>query len=152
MSVAGLITEEEYEYAERAGSASPYYWGADAGKACQYENTNDKSHSRAFKVEEGNICDDGYAVTSPVGKFKRNAFGLYDMDGNVESWVQDCEHLNYKGAPTDGGAWLGESKQCDFRMLRGGSWAFPVARSAERSATLYTWLSTEIGFRIAKSL
>ena len=71
--------------------------------------------------------------TSPVGSFKPNAFGLYDMAGNVWQWVQDCYHDSYNGAPSDGSAWT--SGACSNRVVRGGSWCGGPRnlRSADRS-------------------
>ena len=64
--------------------------------------------------------------TAPVGSFKPNAFGLYDMIGNAFEWVEDCVHGSYDGAPTDGSAWI-EGGNCKYRMDRGGSWNFAPA-------------------------
>ncbi len=71
--------------------------------------------------------------TSPVGSFKPNAFGLYDMAGNVWQWVQDCYHDNYDGAPTDGSAWT--SGDCSRRVIRGGCWTGNEWTSARPIAT-----------------
>ncbi|MEE1569300.1 MAG: SUMF1/EgtB/PvdO family nonheme iron enzyme, partial [Alphaproteobacteria bacterium] len=65
--------------------------------------------------------DDGAVETSPVGSYSANAFGLYDVLGNVFEWVSDCWHESYTGAPADGGAWT-TGGDCGGRVLRGGSW------------------------------
>ncbi len=58
--------------------------------------------------------------TAPVGSFQANAFGVFDMLGNVWEWVEDCYNANYKGAPMDGRVWTGGA--CGSRVMRGGSW------------------------------
>ena len=96
-------------------------------------------------------CTDGYAYTSPVASFKPNAFGLYDMQGNLWQWTADSYHDNYNGAASDGSEWQGDGAR---RVLRGGSWySGPQdARSAIRFryvAALRNYLS---GFRLARTL
>ncbi|NNE06065.1 MAG: SUMF1/EgtB/PvdO family nonheme iron enzyme [Xanthomonadales bacterium] len=104
-----LPSEAEWEYAARAGTTTLYSWG-DAPPACHRELDNGANF-----IE----CDEG---TFPAGSFKPNAFGLYDMHGNVWEWVEDCVHDNYAGAPGDGSAWLDEDQgDCDKRVLRSGS-------------------------------
>src|SRR5437868_4027030 len=80
-----LLTESEWEYAARAGTQTAYFWGEEIGK----DNAN------------CNGCGSQWdnRGTSPVGSVKPNAFGLYDMAGNVWQWVQDCYQNNYNGAP-----------------------------------------------------
>ena len=78
-------------------------------------------------------CDDGYGVqTAPVGSYAPNAFGLYDVHGNVWEWTEDCYHDSFTGAPTDGAPWL--SSECATRVVRGGSLSAPayLSRSAVR--------------------
>jgi formylglycine-generating enzyme required for sulfatase activity len=63
------------------------------------------------------------ASTDPpnkVGSFKPNPFGLHDMGGTIDQWVEDCFHKNYQGAPTDGSAWVEDG--CTSHVLRSGSW------------------------------
>jgi formylglycine-generating enzyme required for sulfatase activity len=119
-----MLTEAEYEYANRAGSEDAYSWGADIRQACAYTNGSDQSRLQLGdnNLSPGNIlqCNDGYPRTSPVGHFKPNRFGLYDMSGNVASWTADCYNDNYFGAPTDGSAW--RSGDCGQRVVRGSSW------------------------------
>jgi formylglycine-generating enzyme required for sulfatase activity len=133
-----LLAEAEWEYAARAGTTTAYFWGDEIGNG----NANCKRC--------GSQWDDG--GTSPVGSFKPNAFGLYDMAGNVWQWVQDCYHDNYVGAPTDGSAWT--SGDCSQRMGRGGSWFTGPEdlRSAYRGWTTTGDRSNNLGFRIARTL
>src|SRR5262249_27350281 len=95
----------------------------------------------------------GGRQTSPVGSFKPNAFGLYDMVGNVWQWVEDCDHEDYQGAPTDGSAWPVEGN-CPFRVVRGGAWDNPplFLRSAARDRYPPNGRSINIGFRVGRTL
>jgi formylglycine-generating enzyme required for sulfatase activity len=101
-----LLTEAEWEYLARAGTTTTFYWGDEIGLG----NANCNGCGSAWDNRE----------TSPVGSFRPNAFGLYDMTGNEWQWVQDCFHGNYNGAPADGSAWT--SGDCSLRADRGGSW------------------------------
>ena len=97
-------------------------------------------------------CADQYAFTAPVGEFKPNQWGLYDMMGNVWEWNQDCYVDTYKGAPVDGTAQ--EKGKCQSRVLRGGSWnARPqFLRSAYRDWLTPDARNFDIGFRLARTL
>ena len=88
-----------------------------------------------------------------MGSFEPNAFGLYDMLGNVWEWVEDCWHDGYSNAPTDGSARLSES-DCSYRVLRGGSWSSDPAdlRSAHRGNWWPTGGERYYGFRVARSV
>ncbi|WP_189418150.1 formylglycine-generating enzyme family protein [Cellvibrio zantedeschiae] len=120
-----LPTEAEWEYAARAGSSTKYSFGDNEKDVCHYGNTFDESGLRAF-VRDKNYakrdmaCDDGVEYTSTVGMYKPNAFGVYDMIGNVSEWVADCDHENYQGAPTDGSAWI--SEKCYMRSRKGNTY------------------------------
>ena len=133
-----LPTEAEWEYAARAGTSGDYYWD-DQGKADDfawfYDNSDQKTH--------------------PVGEKKPNAFGLYDMSGNVYEWVQDCKHYNYQNAPADGTAWEEQDNgNCSLRVLRGGTYTGETEylRSALRSGHYPYARSGFIGFRLAQDL
>jgi formylglycine-generating enzyme required for sulfatase activity len=86
--------------------------------------------------------------TTAVGIFYPNAFGLYDMHGNVWEWCQDHWHDNYEGAPTDGTAWL--NKNNDNHLLRGGSWydISQSCRSADRYFNSSDYRVNHVGFRV----
>jgi formylglycine-generating enzyme required for sulfatase activity len=133
-----LLTEAEWEYAARAGATTPYPWGDEIGKG----NAHCGSCGSKLTGRE----------TAPVGSFKPNAFGLYDMAGNVWQRVQDCYHENYIGAPTDGSAWI--SGECSRRVIRGGSWVnLPGAlRSAYRNGAMTEIREITYGFRVARTL
>jgi formylglycine-generating enzyme required for sulfatase activity len=133
-----LLTEAEWEYAARAGTTTAYYWGDQIGKA----NANCNGCGSQWDNRE----------TSPVGSFKPNAFGLYDMAGNVLQWVEDCYHGNYDDAPADGSAWT--SGDCSRRVLRGGSW-YDVPgdlRAANRNWDTAGSRSGSGGFRVGRTL
>ncbi|MEZ5895539.1 MAG: formylglycine-generating enzyme family protein [Parvularculaceae bacterium] len=116
-----LPTEAEWEYAARAGSTTDFYWGDDPEAGCEYANMNDASGAQNNFPWANGDCDDGYPQASPVGAFKPNAFGLYDIIGNVWEWTKDCYVLYYEGAPVDGSAHE-VSGECERRSVRGGSW------------------------------
>ena len=86
----------------------------------------------------------------PVGSFPPNEFGLHDVHGNVWEWVEDCLHVSYNGAPSDGSAWT-SGGDCSERVVRGGSWViFPrLLRSAYRSRNSSAYRLVDLGFRVA---
>ena len=133
-----LLTEAEWEYAARASTTTAYYWGDEIGKG----NANCNGCSSRWDNRE----------TSPAGSFKPNAFGLYDMVGNVWQWVQDCYQDNYTGAPTDGSARTIED--CTFHVVRGGAWNNDpqLLRSAMRYRGTSDLRNSFVGFRIARTL
>jgi formylglycine-generating enzyme required for sulfatase activity len=107
-----LPSEAEWEYACRAGTTTPFYFG---------ETITTELVNYDCNYTYGNGPKGEYRKqTIPVGQFPANAFGLYDMHGNVLEWCADEWHDNYAGAPTDGSVWLNGNK--DSSPLRGGSW------------------------------
>ncbi len=148
-----LPSEAEWEYAARAGTKTARYWGNDADDACRYANVHDKTSKKenGFSWTHHN-CTDGYAKTAPVGHFKPNAFGLYDMLGNAWEWCADSWHGSYKGAPTDGQVWRGGDES--YRVLRGGSWINRprIARTAFRFWYVSVVRVGNFGFRVVSSV
>lgn len=150
-----LLTEAEWEYAARAGTATTRYWGEDAGATCNYANGADRSTAaRVPGAADWYLadCDDRHAYTAPVGSFRPNAFGLHDMLGNVEEWTQDCWGANFSGAPTDGSAVA--AGDCSLRAVRGGSWIdSPIGvPAAYRVGSHVTIRVSRRGFRVAADL
>lgn len=152
-----LPSEAEWEYAARAGSTTPYHWGRQADKACDYANVRSRG-TRAISrdqaqldIEAGFPCDDGAVTATPVGQFLPNDFGLHDMQGNAWEWVTDCNHKDYVGAPTDGSAWLDEGG-CQFSIIRGGSFLNRVERSSTtvRVGRPRAGRGTNMGFRVVR--
>lgn len=128
-----LPSEAEWEYAARANTSTEYYWDG-LGDAEDY----------AWYVDNSDL------KTHPVCEKRPNAFGLYDMFGNVWEWVEDCWHDNYQNAPIDGSAW--DLEGCNYRVLRGGSWYFKLdyLRSAFRFRYNPVYRTFNIGFRLAQ--
>ncbi len=157
-----LLSEAEWEYVARAGTTTARYWGESESRQCRYENGFDLDGSRTDQgrrwMEEFDdmipvSCSDGYSETAPVGLFEPNAFGLYDVLGNVSEWVDDCWNDSYAGAPSDGRAWL--SGNCSIRVLRGGGWTSGprLLRSGQRAAApAWHRVYYSFGFRVARTV
>jgi formylglycine-generating enzyme required for sulfatase activity len=149
-----LPSEAEFEYALRAGSTSRYWWGNGTPKS-KVENLTgslDRSPSGRRWSHSFQGYSDGYWGNAPVMSFAPNAFGLYDMDGNVSEWMTDCWHDNYIRAPVDGSAWVNPG--CSIRVVRGGSWGSSPeqANSAYRQGADASVRSGRVGFRILREL
>jgi formylglycine-generating enzyme required for sulfatase activity len=149
-----LPTEAEYEYAERGGTTTPYWWG-DGAPPREVENltgSGDRSPAHRSWANAFQNYSDNHWGPAPVMSFQPNPFGLYDMDGNVSEWVADCWHENYVRAPTDGSAWVNPG--CDERVIRGGSWgsAPDQDRSAFRMGAVADSRSGRVGFRVVREL
>ncbi len=136
-----LLTEAEWEYAARANNTANYSWGNGI-----------KKDPKAMANCDGCGSPWDNKQSAPVGSFPANAFGLYDMHGNVWEWLEDCESENYNGAPTNGSARM--DGNCNSHIVRGGAWdsAPQYIRSAYRN-----WNSTGgrynvVGFRLARTL
>ncbi len=145
-----LLSEAEYEYANRAGTTTAYWWGDDGNASCAYANGFDLDAEPWGKSPARFACHDGYAFTAPVGSFKPNAFGLYDTAGNVASWTADCWNETYAGAPKDGSA--NTAGDCGERALRGGSFPSVNLRSASRGKDPVGYVGVHHGFRVARIL
>jgi formylglycine-generating enzyme required for sulfatase activity len=139
-----LLSEAEREYVTRAGSTTPFWWGATISP--ELANYNGK-----YAYSEGPTGEDR-GRTLPVDSFQSNPWGLYQLHGNVNEWTQDCWHDDYVGAPSDGSAWT--SGNCEFRVSRGGSWySFPaLLRAARRNRDFTDLRSILVGFRVARTL
>lgn len=148
-----LLTEAEWEYAARAGSTSPWPWGQDPNGGCRFANMADLSLVRDDRSYSASSCNDGIgAKTAIVGTRAANAFGLYDLIGNVWEWTQDCYVNTYEGAPADGSAV--STGDCNNRVHRGGAWdTTPIKlRSAYRNWWDPSSRNHNLGFRVARSL
>jgi formylglycine-generating enzyme required for sulfatase activity len=137
-----LLTESEWEYAARAGTVTRYSTGETISpRLANYDGSGDGSGP----------SDTNRQKTMPVGSFPPNSFGLYDMQGNVAQWVEDCWHSDYTAAsPTDGSAWI--ERECEGRVMRGGSWedSQTELRSAARLGEYRDNSSYVDGFRVAR--
>ncbi|MBS9772973.1 MAG: formylglycine-generating enzyme family protein [Trichodesmium erythraeum GBRTRLIN201] len=141
-----LPSEAEWEYACRAGTSTPFYFGETiTPELANYDGKY--TYSDGPKGEYR-------GQTTPVGKFPPNAFGLYDMHGNVHEWCADDRHDNYVGAPTDGSAWINSNTHSDTKsrkILRSGSWyGYPWwCRSGDRNSYFSVEANNIIfGFRL----
>jgi formylglycine-generating enzyme required for sulfatase activity len=135
-----LPSEAEWEYACRAGGQQEY---------CGSDSLDMVGWYGAYANPVGNSA----MTINPVGRKQANAWGLYDMSGNVWEWTQDCWNATYNGAPSDGSAWT--TGQCAAgRVLRGGAWdrAPQVTRAGTRNGADTTHRNYNLGFRLARML
>ncbi len=142
-----LPSEAEWEYACRAGTTTPFYFG----ETITPELVNYNGELPYAQAPQGLNRE----VTTNVGQFPPNAFGLYDMHGNVWEWCSDAWHDNYIGAPTDGSSWEVWTSLVTFvRVLRGGSWSYYAANCRSAARLSYPIFSAygHIGFRVALTL
>ncbi|MBT1509123.1 SUMF1/EgtB/PvdO family nonheme iron enzyme [Bradyrhizobium sp. SRL28] len=132
-----LPSEAEWEYAARGGTQTKFWWGDQL----QPGMVNCKN------------CSDIPAIDQPVkvGSLKPNPFGLFDMGGAVDQWVEDCWHRNYQGAPADGSAWV--ENACPSHVIRSGSWRkdSDYARTSSRGSYDTNVRYPTHGFRVALS-
>ncbi|MGO4220774.1 formylglycine-generating enzyme family protein [Lysobacter sp. TAF61] len=145
-----LPTEAEWEYVARTGSQHAYPWGDSADDGCKDANNGDVNFAKKYPDAQLAHCDDGSQHTAPVGGYRPNAFGLYDVMGNVNEWTLDCGAPDYFHAPTDGSAQL--ARGCDKRITRGGSWGTTAkdTRSANRMRYSAGARDDSIGFRLVR--
>jgi len=138
-----LISEAQREYAARAGSTGSFPFPFDNNAEPAYRLS---PHAPTYGPA------DGYSYTAPVGSYPANAFGVYDMHGNVYEWTADCLNPDYEGAPADGSAW--KTGNCEKRVMRGNDWGeAPVfSRSGNRNNRSPEVRGDFLGFRVVREL
>ncbi|MBF0584001.1 MAG: SUMF1/EgtB/PvdO family nonheme iron enzyme [Magnetococcales bacterium] len=145
-----LPTEAEWEYAARGGTETRRYWGSEETSSCQYANVADRTTKNKYPAWKTFECDDGYAETAPVGRYRANAFGVFDMLGNVSELVADYYVSSYyQGSPQHNPQGPNEG---EGRVRRGGSWATESVylRVANRDNTSPSTRTYGTGFRVAR--
>ena len=141
-----LLTEAEWEYATRAGTTTPFWWGSTITPAQANYNGN-------YVYGGGGGKGECRYQTVAIGEFAANPWGLYQVHGNVWEWCEDVWHENYNGAPSDGSAWL-QGGEANCRVVRGGSWndSPRLLRSAGRDRFTTGIRNIIIGFRVGRTL
>lgn len=144
-----LPSSAEWEYACRAGTQTRFYFG-DSLDVDDYYDEDDGIRSQYMWYGKISGGGNGYFGSQPVGGLLPNAFGLFDMSGNVMEWCEDDWHSSYTGAPTDGSAWVDSPRSRD-RVTRGGDWNDNAwyCRSANWGCPQPHYTSDDLGFRLA---
>ncbi|MFT4026359.1 MAG: formylglycine-generating enzyme family protein [Novosphingobium sp.] len=149
-----LPTEAEWEYAARAGTDTPFPWKGGEAASCAHANIYDVSAAGRFAWANA-ACTDGHPALAQVGSFKANAFGLFDMIGNVWEWTEDCYAVPYPvAATTEAAIEPGPGEACARRSVRGGSWM----TRPDRNRVSFRGRDPEgaryfmFGFRVARDL
>jgi formylglycine-generating enzyme required for sulfatase activity len=148
-----LPSEAEWEYAARAATPGPRWWGA-VEAACEHANVRDLSLRDHYGFPPNDTffpCVDGFPHTAPVGSFRANPFGLHDMLGNVQQWTADCWNPNLRGQPANGAA--RSTGQCALRIVRGGDWISQsrFLRAGNRNPVTAAFRYAVTGFRVART-
>lgn len=140
-----LLSEAEWEYMARAGTTTDYTTGQTITPNQANYNSNPHNTQSHSSPERDS--------TMPVGSFAPNLFGIYDVEGNVREYTQDCWHENYDGAPDDGSAWI-KYGNCEKRVARSGAWGAMQddMRSASRGSFGIFRKSVSYGFRLARDI
>lgn len=150
-----LLTETEWEYVARSGTNENlvYPWGNEADAGCAYANGFDQTTVAAYagvdrsgyRIFDPMRCSDGLLNTAPVGSLRPNAFGIYDIIGNVSEWVEDCYSPTRKASADE---------TCAKRVAKGGSWGTLAHnfRIAERLPYAATHRDDSIGIRVARTI
>jgi len=146
-----LPSSTEFEYASRAGTRGPWFWGTASASACTYANVADFTFRKVYLFDAPFDCDDGFPNTAPVGNYKPNPWGLYDILGNVWEWTDDCSREDVDNPPLNGAPWLdGKDADCTQRVVRSGSWV--TGTGAVRAPAQYflgdSYHSQILGFRL----
>jgi formylglycine-generating enzyme required for sulfatase activity len=147
-----LPTEAEWEYAARAGTKTSWFWGNNPDEACQYANVADMTAKKRWPRWTAFFCNDGYAVASPVGSFKPNRLGLYDMLGNAWEWCADVyDSRAYSKLPKNNPVYQGAG---EYRIVRGGGWSNgPMGiRISHRIGLTPTFGHHALSFRLLKDV
>lgn len=144
-----LPSEAQWEYAARAGTTAPFNTG-------DCIHTDQANYHGQYEYSDCPTTEVYFGKALPVGSYLPNAWGLYDVHGNIFEWIRDCWHAHYEGAPADGSAWMdeGDNVDCNRRVIRGGSWSGrPLdLRSAYRARNDANFKSIFIGFRVVREL
>lgn len=146
-----LPTEAEWEYAARAGSSHSRFWGDNPDEACTYANVADMTARKQWAKWTTFACDDGYAVSAPVGSFTPNGYGIRDMLGNVWEWCEDVYNSEaYARLPKNSPVYQGAG---EYRVMRGGGWSNgPMGiRSSHRVGLSPDFGHHALGFRLVKT-
>ncbi len=148
-----LLNEGEWEFAARGGTTSRYAFGSNSGDVCKFANAADQFAKSAHLPDTWKYlnCNDGFAYTAPVGSFRPNGFGLYDMTGNVWEWTEDCHEDADSAHPKNGEQ---AASTCSHRVVRGGSWYgnADTVRVTIRGKAPADNRFDDIGLRVARDL
>jgi formylglycine-generating enzyme required for sulfatase activity len=145
-----LPSEAEWEYACRAGTTTPFYFGETlSDELANYCAQDREIDGTSYKGTYGRgVLGQYREATTEVGKFPANPFGLYDMHGNVWEWCEDDWHSNYESAPGDGSAWLEQDRSNTYKLVRGGSWGNVPFNCRSASRINFDAICYNVGFRV----
>jgi formylglycine-generating enzyme required for sulfatase activity len=148
-----LLSEAEWEYAARGRLTGSNYWqGQDRLGPCSHGNFADQTTHDNLVWKSSFQCSDRWWLPSPVGIYRPNRFGVYDMLGNLWEWVEDCHNPGYDTASGDGRPRT--CGECERRIIRGASWSTKPAnvRFGNRARAATSHRSVNVGIRIARDL